>query len=330
MDKLHAMRTFTTIVDAGSLTAAAKILGKSLPSVVRTLSTLESALNTRLLARTTRRIALTEEGRGYLEHCRRIVAQVDEAEAGLSEQGGEAAGQLTITAPVLFGQMHVVPGVSSFLLRYPQAHVDMLLLDRVVNLVDEGIDLAVRIAHLADSSMIARPVGHIRSVLCASPHYLARAGQPHNPADIARFECVLWRAQEGGKVWRFRASGARVETTRTVAIHPHGRFTSNHIAAAIKACVAGLGLGSFLSYQVQDLVSQGKLMVLLSEYELAPIPVSLAHAHTRLVPNRVRALIDWLGEDLARRLAAQTLTGSTKGVTKSVNNGANNGGKKGT
>ena len=314
MDKFHAMHTFITIVDAGSLTAAAKALGKSLPTVVRTLATLESALNARLLARTTRRIALTEEGRGYLDHCRRILAEVDEAEAELNEQSSEAAGQLTITAPVLFGQMHVVPGISSFLLRYPQAHVDMLLLDRVVNLVDEGIDLAVRIAPLADSSMIARTVGHIRRVLCASPDYLALAGQPNNPADIARFECVRWRAQQGGKVWRFRVGGGRVETSRIVAIHPHGRFTSNHIAAAINACAAGLGLGSFLSYQVQDLVAQGRLVVLLPEYELAPIPVSLTRAQTRLLPNRVRALIDWLAEDLAQRLAAQTLTGAANGA----------------
>lgn len=309
MDKLQAMQVFATIVDQGSLTAAAQALGKSLPTVVRTLADLEKSLDARLLTRTTRSLALTEEGRAYLEHCRRILAQVDEAEAELSDRQGEAAGHLTVTAPVLFGQMHVVPGVSSFLLRYRLARVELLLLDRLVNLVDEGVDLAVRIAHLGDSSMIARQVGHIRRVLCASPDYLAQAGIPASPGDLTHFECIRWRTQGGGSLWSFRGTqsdeGGR---DRVLTMLPRGRFASNHVAGAINACAAGLGLGSFLSYQVELLVAQGKLVVLLPDYELPPIPVSITHSYTRLVPRRVRTLIDWLADDLHKRLAAQTLT----------------------
>lgn len=309
MDKLLAMQVFVTIVDQGSLTAAAQVLGKSLPTVVRTLADLEKLLAARLLTRTTRHIALTEEGRRYLEHCRRILAQVDEAEGELSERHGEAAGQLTVTAPVLFGQLHVVPAVSSFLLRHHQARVDMLLLDRVVNLVDEGVDLAVRIAHLGDSSMIARRVGHIRRVLCASPQYLEQAGAPVSPDDLTRFDCIRWRTQGGGNLWSFRsAKAADGSREQTLNMHPRGRFTSNQVAGAINACAAGLGFGSFLSYQVESLVAEGRLVVVLADYELPPIPVSITHSYTRLVPRRVRTLIDWLAEDLQQRLAAQTLT----------------------
>ena len=308
MDRFQAMQVFVTILDSGSLTSAAESLGKSLPTVVRTLSNLEQSLGARLLTRTTRRIALTEEGRRYLEHCRRILAHVDEAEAELTDQRNDVAGHLTVTAPVLFGQMHVVPGISSFLARHAQARVDMLLLDRVVNLIDEGVDLAVRIAHLADSSMVARRVGHIRRVLCASPQYVAQAGRPETPGELTRFECIRWRTQEGGNLWRFHDPAGVSERSRTLNIHPQGRFTSNHVAGAINACAAGLGIGSFLSYQVESLVAQGKLLVLLAEFEQPAIPVSLTHSHTRLVPNRVRSLIDWLAQDLGQRLSAQTLT----------------------
>jgi DNA-binding transcriptional LysR family regulator len=308
MDRFQAMQVFVTILDTGSLTAAAESLGKSLPTVVRTLSNLEQSLGARLLTRTTRRIALTEEGRRYLEHCRRILAHVDEAEAELTDQRSEAAGHLTVTAPVLFGQMHVVPGISSFLAHHSQARVDMLLLDRVVDLIDEGVDLAVRIAHLTDSSMIARRVGHIRRVLCASPDYLAQAGIPATPHELSHFECVRWRTQEGGNLWRFRDPNASSGRSHLLNVHPQGRFTSNHVAGAINACAAGLGIGSFLSYQVESLVAQGKLLVLLTEFEQPAIPVSLTHSHTRLVPNRVRTLIDWLADDLGQRLSSQTLT----------------------
>lgn len=296
MDQLQAIRTFVTIVEHGSLTAAAVTLGKSLPSVVRTLAALEKHLDTHLLARTTRRIALTDEGRRYLEHARRILAAVQDAEAELSSVRTEPSGQLSLTAPVMFGQMHVVTGVARFMTRYPDARVELLLLDRVVNLVDEGIDVAVRIAHLEASGLVARRVGQIRRVMCASPDYLARAGRPRHPRDIVHFESLLQRGQEGGAPWRFR------DGTHSVSVQPKGRFASNHVAGALNACVDGIGLGRFLSYQVDAFIRDGRLEVLLEAFEPAPVPVSLVHAHSRLVPTRVRAIVDWLADHLARQL----------------------------
>lgn len=297
MDKLQAIKTFVTIVDRGSLTAAAATLGKSLPSVVRTLAALERNLDTHLLTRTTRRISLTEEGRHYLEHGRRILSAVQDAEDELCAVRTEPTGQLSITAPVMFGQMHVVPGVSGFMTRYPTTRVDMLLVDRVVNLVDEGIDVAVRIAPLEDSGLVAKPVGHIRRVVCASPGYLGRAGRPRHPRDIARFESLLLQAQESGSIWRFR------DGDRNISVQPSGRFSSNHVAAALNACVDGLGLGRFLSYQVDTHLRDGRLEVLLEEFEPPPVPVSIVHAHARLAPTRVRVIVDWLTGHLSSRLS---------------------------
>jgi DNA-binding transcriptional LysR family regulator len=296
VDKLQAIQTFVCIVEHGSLTAAAAILGRSLPSVVRTLAALEHDLDTRLLARTTRRIALTEEGRRYLEHARHILTAVQDAEAELSAARAEPGGHLSITTPVMFGQMHVVSGVAAFLSRHPQARVDMLLVDRVVNLVDEGIDIAVRIAHLDDSGLVARRVGSIRRMVCASPGYLARAGRPRHPRDVQNFESLLTQPHESGAVWRMR------DGKRGVKAHPAGRFSANHVAGTLNACLEGLGLGRFLSYQVDAFVREGRLAVLLEEFEPPPVPVSLVHANARLVPTRIRAMVDWLAEHLAQRL----------------------------
>lgn len=297
MDCLQAMHTFVTIAEQGSLTAAGLALGKSLPTVVRTLAALEEHLQVRLLTRTTRRIALTDEGRSYLERCRQILAQVADAEAEVVDDG-EPAGHLTVTAPVMFGQLHVVPGIASFLERHPRVHVELLLLDQVVNLVDDAVDVAVRIARLEDSGLVARRVGQVRRVLCASPAYLARAGRPRHPRDLTQFECLRWRTRDGGNTWRFREAG------REFNVHPRGRFASNHVAAALNACAEGAGIAWFLSYQVASHLASGAMEILLPDFELEPIPVSLVHTHARLVPPRVRALMDWLGRDVGERLEA--------------------------
>lgn len=169
MDKFQAMRSFVAIVDQGSLTAAATALDRSLPSMVRTLAALEESLGTRLLRRTTRRMSLTAEGQVYLDRCRRILGDIEEAEASVMRDQIEPRGQVRMTAPVLFGQMHVAPALSEFLRRFHEMQVELLLFDRVVGLVEEGFDLAVRIAHLTDSTMVAVPVGYVRRVVCASP-----------------------------------------------------------------------------------------------------------------------------------------------------------------
>src|SRR4030095_15659250 len=239
VDKLAAMRAFVEIVDRGSLTAAAEALDRSLPTMVRALAGLERSLGAVLLPRTTRRMSLTEEGRLYLERCRRILADLEQAEELLGSGRDKPRGPLRVTAPVLFGEMHVAPAVIEFVRRYAEVQVELLLLDRVVDLVDEGIDVAVRIARLADSSMIAAPVGHVRRVVCASPKLLRADGEPERPEELAHRPCVRFRGVAPGNTWHFQDGG------REIVVPVTGGFATNQAAAAIDACAAGLGFGLF-------------------------------------------------------------------------------------
>lgn len=295
MDKLEAMRTYVAIVDRGSLTAAAEVLDRSLPTVVRVLAALEESLGTRLLRRTTRRMSLTPEGQTYLERCRRILMDVEEAERSVTRAQSEPRGGIRMTAPVLFGQMHVAPAVSEFLHRYTEVQVELLLLDRVVNVVEEGIDLAVRIAHLADSTMVAVPVGRLRRVICASPAMLDAVGTPAHPRELAKHPCVRFRGIAPGDFWTFSEKG------RELPVKVAGSFACNQATAAVEACAAGLGFGCFLSYQVEPLVRAGRLSIVLEDFEPPPIPVSLVYPEARLISTRLRALLDWLREALGAR-----------------------------
>ncbi len=295
MDKLLAMRSFVAIVDHGSLTAAATALDRSLPTMVRTLAALEDSLGTRLLRRTTRRMSLTAEGQGYVERCRRILGDIEEAEASVTRGQIEPRGQIRMTAPVLFGQMHVAPALTEFLRRFDEVHVELVLLDRVVNLVEEGIDLAVRIAHLADSSMIAVAVGRVRRVVCASPALLRAEGLPGHPRELSERPCVHFRGINPGDSWSFQDGG------REIAVKTRGSFTCNQAAAAAQACAEGLGFGMFLSYQVEPLVRSGRLQLVLADFELPSLPVSLVYPEARLVSTRLRVLLDWLKQTLGAR-----------------------------
>jgi DNA-binding transcriptional LysR family regulator len=295
MDKLEAMRTFVTIVDGGSLTAAAEAMDRSLPTVVRVLANLEEDLGTRLLRRTTRRMSLTPEGRTYLERCRRILTDVEEAERSVTLGQSEPRGEVRMTAPVLFGEMHVAPALTDFLRRYREVQVELLLLDRVVNLVEEGIDLGIRIARLADSTMIAVPVGRVRRVLCASPAFLRDEGTPTHPRELGQRRCVRFRGIAPGDTWTFQ------EGSRELSVKVAGDFICNQAGAATQACAEGLGFGLFLSYQVEPLVRSGRLQVVLEDFEPAPIPVSLVYPEARLISTRLRALLDWLKEALGAR-----------------------------
>lgn len=263
--------------------------------MVRTLSALEKSLGVRLLRRTTRRMSLTPEGRAYLERCRRILTDIDEAELALRHGQREPRGELRVTAPVLFGEMHVVPAVVDFAKRYKQVQVELLLLDRVVNLVDEGIDVAVRIGHLADSSMIAVAVGHVRRVVCASPELLDAVGTPARPEELARQSCVRFRGIAPGNRWRFEDQG------RELSVEVGGGFGSNQVTAVLEACATGLGFGLFLSYQVVPAVREGRLRVVLAEFEPEPVAVSLVHADARLLSSRLRTFLDWMIQRLRGR-----------------------------
>lgn len=292
MDKLLAMRSFVTIVDQGSLTAAADTLDRSLPTMVRILATLEESLGTRLLRRTTRRMSLTDEGRDYLERCRRILHDIEDAEASVTRARVEPRGLVRMTAPVLFGQMHVAPTLSGFLREFPEVEVELLLLDRVVNLVEEGIDLAVRIAHLSDSTMVAVPVGHVRRVVCASPALLREDGTPEHPRELAERPCLQFRGINPGGHWSFR------DGSREISVRTRGNLTCNQAAATAGACAEGLGFGMFLSYQVEPLIRARRLEVVLADYEPPALPVSLVYPEARLTSTRLRALVDWLREGL--------------------------------
>lgn len=292
MDKLAAMRVFVEIVDRGSLTAAAEALGRSQPAVVRTLAALEAHLGIRLLRRTTRRMSLTPEGRDYLERCRRILADVDDAELAVGQNEAEPRGDLRITAPVQFGQLHMMSALSDFLARHEQVRVDLLLLDRVVDLVDEGIDLALRIGPLADSSMIAVRVGEVRRVVCASPALLDRIGVPDHPQALSKLPCIRLRNLSPTSAWPFREGG------HDIAVRVGGRLSCNQIAAGVAACVEGVGFGQFLSYQVQQFISEKRLHRVLEAFEPQPLPVHLIYPGGRLVTTRLRALINALKDSL--------------------------------
>jgi DNA-binding transcriptional LysR family regulator len=284
MDKLRAMAAFVRIVDRGSLTAAADDLAMSLPSVVRTLAALEAELGVRLLHRTTRRMSLTDEGREYLERCRRVLAEIEEADAALSARRARPKGRLRLSAPVLFGRMHVAPLVTAFALKHPDLHIELTLLDRMVDLVEEGIDAAVRIGRLRDSSLVAVPVGETRRVVCATPAYLKRAGAPKTIADLGRHRCVTFQGIAAGNEWTFADD---------VQVAVDAAIVTNQIDVAIDACLAGLGPAQFLCYQVQRLLDAGKLKRLLVAFEPAPIPIQVAYPHARLLSTNVRAFFDW-------------------------------------
>jgi DNA-binding transcriptional LysR family regulator len=296
MDKLIAMTTFVQIADSGSLTAAAERLGTSLPTVVRALAALEEALGVRLMNRTTRKVTLTDEGRHYLERCRSILADIEDAELALTDRQGEPKGKLVITAPVMFGKLHVRPIVTCFMQEFAQIRVDLLLLDRIVNLIDEGIDVAIRIGHLDDSSMVARQVGLIRQVVCASPALIGKTGVPERPEDLINANCIRVTGLAPGPNWRFQSNGK----PKTIPVND--TLVCNQIDAAIDACVEGIGFGVFLSYQVESLVREGKLVCNLTDYEPPPLPVSVIYSRPRLMSTRVRTFVDRVTRDLQRTL----------------------------
>jgi len=285
MDKLVAMTTFVRIVDAGSLTAAADALDTSLPTVVRTLAALERHLGISLLKRTTRRLHLTDEGAQYLERCRVILSAVQEAETLVSSRS-EPAGRLTVTASALFGRRHVAPVVSEFVRRYPKVNAELLFVDRVVNLIEEGIDAGVRIAHLEDSSMVAIPVGRTRRVVCASEAYLRRHGVPETPTDVRQHVCIRHVGLAPRNEWRFRVG------TRSVVVPITSAITCNDIDSAINACMDGLGLGMFLSYMLPTEGSRGRLRYVLEKFEPEPTPIHVIYPQAKLLSNKVRMFID--------------------------------------
>jgi len=297
MDRLDAMAAFVAAVDEGSLAAASRRLGYSPAAVTRAVAALEDRLGAQLLARTTRVLRLTPAGETYLATCRHVLAELDSAERGAAAEQTALRGRLTLTAPVLFGRVKLRPVLDRFLGVNPAVQARLLLLDRVVNLVDEGVDLAIRLAHLPDSALLATRLGEVRHVLCASPAYLARRSRPRVPAELAGHDCIM-----SNEAWSFApAPGVQRRGLQAVAIRP--RLTVNGPAAAIDSALEGYGIARVLSYQVAQDVAAGRLALLLVEYEPPPVPVHFVMPADRSIAARLRAFIDFAAPLLRADLA---------------------------
>jgi DNA-binding transcriptional LysR family regulator len=312
MDQLGAMRTFVEIVDQGSLSAASRRLEVSLPVVVRTLAALERKLGVRLLNRTTRRIHLTEVGTEFYQRCKRIAAEVEEAEQAVSAQRRTPTGTLAVNAPLLFGRMQVAPLIGTFLEHYPEVMVELTLSDRNVDIIEEGVDVAVRIGHLPDSSLAATQLGLTQRVLVASPGYLRRHGTPTTLEDLGKHNCLRFAALSPGRDWHFVRNG-RDENIRVA-----GSFASNSGDAVIQTALEDRGIACVLYYQVMDHVANGKLRLLLQEFAPAPVPIHAVFAHPKLVSAKVRAFVDHLKRSFDGKsfLPVQTKTERTARTRK--------------
>jgi len=287
MDRLEAMTVLMAAVEAGSLSGASRRLGMPLATVSRKVSELEQKLKTRLLNRSSRRLTLTDAGQLYAAACRRILEEVDEAERAASGEYRTPKGDLTLTAPIVFGRLHVLPIVVEFLKAYPDIDVRLQLSDRVAALQEEHLDLAVRIGNLPDSSLVATRVGSIHRIVCASPAYFAARGTPRRPADLREHDCISFEGLTAPDAWTFSAGKAETRVTT------HSRLTVSTAEAAIDAAIAGVGVARVLSYQVSDAVRSGRLVAALTEFEPPPWPVSLLFSNRRLLPQKLRAFIDF-------------------------------------
>jgi DNA-binding transcriptional LysR family regulator len=287
MDRLELMHLVVTAVEAGSFSAAARKLGLPLTTVSRKIAALERHLNSQLFTRATRRIGLTDAGTDYVLGCRRILQEVREMERAVSGEYTAPKGDLWITAPLVFGRLHILPIVSQFLQVYPEVDVKLSLSDRVVNLLEEPVDLALRIGNLPDSSLVATRLGTIRQVTCASPDYLKRRGTPKDPEALAGHDCVTFEGLMSPQEWYFE--GGRSQ--RPVAIR--SRLVVSTAEAAIDAAIAGVGLTRVLSYQVARPVAAGTLKIVLKDYESSPRPVSFTYRSGTLLPLKLRAFLDY-------------------------------------
>ena len=294
---LEAMSILVAAVDAGSLSAASRRLGTPLATVSRKVSELEAHLGTRLLNRSSRRLTLTEAGQSYVAACKRILDDIGEAERAASGEYRVPRGDLIITAPIVFGRLHVLPVVTEFLKTFPEIDVRLLLSDRVVNLFEDPIDLAVRVGELPDSGLVAIRVGAIRRVVCGSPAYFSARGTPKSPRDLGAHDCVTFEALMAPEAWTFTTGRSEV------SIPIHSRLVVNTAEAAIDAAIAGVGITRVLSYQIATATQVGTLVIALQEFEPAPWPVSLVYGGGRLLPLKLRAFLDFSAPRLKARLA---------------------------
>lgn len=297
MDLFESMSMLVAVAEAGSLSAAGRRTGTPLTNVSRKISDLELHLGTQLIKRSSRRVALTDAGAEYIEACKRILEQVGEAERAASGEYRTPRGELVATAPIVFGRLHMLPVICEFLRAYPEIHVRLIQSDRNANLLDEHIDLALRIGPLPDSSLIATRIGTVRRVLCGSPAYFAARGMPVTPADLTQHDCITSDVLASTPDWHFGTAGSGV----TVSVR--SRLFVSTAEAAIDAAIAGLGVTRVLSYQTARAVADGRLLLALEAFEPMPLPVNLVYAGGRLLPLKLRAFLDFAGPALRDRLS---------------------------
>lgn len=299
MDRLHEMEVFLAIADAGSFAAGGARLRVSPPAVSRAVASLEDRLGARLINRTTRSLSLTEAGARFLESTRRLLDEIDTAEKQAAGETALPQGHLTVTASVAFGRMVMTPILCDFLSRQPRVTVALMMYDRIVNIVEEGIDVAVRIGDLPDSSLMARRVGNVRRILVASPDYLARSGLPPSPGDLKLHSIIAFTGLMPNREWRYKDKGE----DRQVALSP--RMEINDPSAAIAAAEAGEGITIALSYMVADSIREGRLVPVLDEFSPGPVPVHLVYPQSRLLAPKIRAFVDFSAPLLRDALLGQ-------------------------
>ena len=300
MDRLEAMGMLVEAVESGSLSAAGRKMKIPLPTLSRKISDLETLLGTRLLIRSTRNLAVTEAGAAYVAAAKRILEQIADAERAAAGEYSAPKGDLVVAAPIAFGRLHVLPIVTEFLDRYREINVRLLLSDSNARLIDEHVDMAIRIGPLPDSAMTATRVGEVRYVVCASPSFLAAHGAPATPADLARLDCVAHDFGAPAKKWAFKRPDAKAVTT--AAIRP--RLSVTTAEAAIDAAIAGAGVTRVISYQAAAAVARGELRIVLAQYEPEPLPVSVLHAAQGALPLKMRTFLDFCAPRLRQALGA--------------------------
>ncbi len=292
MDRFHQLQVYVAMAEEEGFGAAARRLQLSPPAVTRAVAALEDTLGVKLLDRTTRYVRVTEAGRRYLDDARQILAGLDAADEAAAGINAEPRGHLAVTAPVMFGRLFVMPGIVEYLERYPAMEVEAVFLDRSVNLLEEGLDVGVRIGELPDSSMRALRVGSVRHMLVAAPAYLERHGSPKVPQDLRQHTLIASAAGGFGRGWRFS------DTAGDNPLKIDARLTVNSNDAAISAAQAGFGIARLLSYQVRTEIEAGALQVLMPQYEPPGYPVHILHRESRHASARVRAFIDLLAQRL--------------------------------
>jgi DNA-binding transcriptional LysR family regulator len=297
MDRLESMSILVAVVEAGSLSAAARRLGTPLATVSRKVSELEGHLKTRLLNRTSRRLTLTDAGQSYVAACRRILEQVDEAERAASGEFSAPRGELIVTAPIVFGRLHVLPVATEFLAAYPEIKVRLALADRVVNLMEDHVDVALRIGALPDSSLMATRIGVIRRVVCASPAYFAARGVPKTLADLAAHDCIGFDVLTTAEAWTFEQGRSEI------SVPISARLTVTTAEAVVDAAISGVGIARVLSYQAAQALRDRRLALALVDFEPAPWPVHLVYTGGRMLPLKLRAFLDFAAPRLKDRLA---------------------------